>query len=156
MFGSRARRFSDWVMLTAAMSSLIPLRFWVSLARSGPPTVQPKPPPRTRAATSPRRARLMQSLRLDGGHICYRKSNNNQRRRDRQHITDNAVFAALARLGRALDDALVHRGLHRFAQNPLSGSSIRERGRAGLRSPPCAAPGICGLTRAAARLTFSG
>src|SRR5258706_14871223 len=152
MLGSRARRFSDWVMLTAAMSSLIPLRFWMSLARSGPPTVQPKPPPRTRAATSPRRARLMQSLRLDGGHICYRKSNNNQRRRDRQHITDNAVFAALARLGRALDDALVHRGLHRFAQNPLSGNGAAP----GFDPLRCDARRMRGLTDAAAGLTFSG
>src|ERR1700687_1087598 len=108
MLGSLARKFSDWVMLTAAMSSLMPCRFWMSLARSGPPTVHPKPPPRTRTATSPRRARLMQSLRLDGGDICYRKSNNNQRGRDCQHITDNAVFAALAHLGRGLEDALVH------------------------------------------------
>src|SRR3954453_9893598 len=131
MFGSRARRFSDCVIVTAAMSSLMPLRFWMSLARCGPPLVHPKPP-NTRAATKPKRARVMQFLRLHGGDICYRKCNDNQRRRDRQHITDDAVFAALARLGRALDDALVHRGLHRFARNPLSESSIRERGRAGF------------------------
>src|SRR5712672_2879570 len=145
MLGSRARKFSDWVMLTAAMSSLIPLRFWMSLARSGPPTVQPKPPPRTRAATSPRRARLMQSLRLDGGHICYRKSNNNQRRRDRQHITNNAVFAALARLGRALDDALVHWRPPSFCAE----SSIRERAAPSFDPLRCDARRMRGLTDAA-------
>src|SRR5439155_9469956 len=123
MFGSRARRFSDCVIVTAAMSSLMPLRFWMSLARCGPPLVHPKPP-NTRAATKPKRAKVMQFLRSDGGDICYRKCNDNQRRRDRQHIADDAVFAALARLGRGLDDAvvpsLIHRGLHRPVSNPLS------------------------------------
>src|SRR3954468_10854046 len=123
MFGSRARKFSDCVMLTAAMSSLMPLRFWMSLARCGPPLVHPKPP-NTRAATKPKRAKVMQFLRLHGGDICYRKCNDNQRRRDRQHITDDAVFAALARLGRRLDDALVpsliHRGLPHSEQIALS------------------------------------
>src|SRR5437870_9269729 len=112
MLGSLARKFSDWVMLTAAMSSLMPLRFWMSLARCGPPTVQPKPPPSSSAATRPRRApkraRVMNFLRSDGQGICYRKCNNNQQRRDQQHVTDDAVFAALAGLGRALDDALIH------------------------------------------------
>src|SRR5207253_4391835 len=112
MLGSRARKFSDWVMLTAAMSSLIPLRFWMSLARCGPPTVQPKAPPTINAAMSarraPRRASVMNFLRSDRQGICYRKCNNNQQRRDQQHITDDAVFAALAGLGRALDDALIH------------------------------------------------
>src|SRR2546421_8617429 len=121
MFGSRARRFSDGVIVTAAMSSLMPLRFWMSLARGGPPLVHPKPP-NTRAATKPKRAKVMQFLRLHGGDICYRKCNDNQRRRDRQHIADDAVFAALARRGRGFDDALVHKGLHRFAQIPLSGN----------------------------------
>src|SRR5436305_1247653 len=75
MFGSRARKFSDCVMLTAAMSSLMPLRFWMSLARCDPPLVHPKPPPNKRAATKPKRAKVMQFLRSDGGDICYRKCN---------------------------------------------------------------------------------
>src|SRR5438046_2009831 len=124
MLGSRARRFSDWVMLTAAMSSLIPFKFWMSLARCGPP-LHPKAPPSTRIATRAKRDRAMQFLRSDGGHICYRKCNDNQRRRDRQHVTHYAVFAALARLGRGLDDAridpLIHVRLQHFALIPLSG-----------------------------------
>src|SRR5438067_2778812 len=135
MFGSRARKFSDCVMLTAAMSSLMPLRFWMSLARCGPPAVHPKPPPNKRAATKPKRAKVMQFLRSDGGDICYRKCNDNQRRRDRQHIADDAVFAALARLGRGFDDALVHKGLHRFAQNPLSGNGTAQAFDPLLKAP---------------------
>src|SRR5438876_11421452 len=108
MLGARARMFGDWVMLTAAMSSLIPLRFWMSLARSGAPTPQPQAPPRISAATSANRAIVMNQLRSDGGHICYRKCNDNQRGRDQQHIADHAIFAALAGLGRGLDDALIH------------------------------------------------
>src|SRR5229473_1233339 len=108
MLGSRARRFSDWVMLTAAMSSLIPLRFWMSLARSGAPMPQPQAPPSISAATSARRARVMNFLRSDRQGICYRKCNNNQQRRDQQHVTHDAVFATLAGPVRALDDALIH------------------------------------------------
>src|SRR5437588_6395197 len=108
MLGSRLRMFGDWVMLTAAMSSLIPLRFWMSLARSGAPTPQPQAPPRISPATSANRAIVMNQLRSDGRHICYRKCNHNQHRRDKQHITHAAVFAALPGLVRGLDNALIH------------------------------------------------
>src|SRR5580704_5079372 len=112
MLGSRARRFSDWVMLTAEMSSLIPLRFWMSLARSGAPIAQPQAPPSVSPATSakraPKRARVMNLLRSDRQGICYRKCNNNQQCRDQQHITHDAGFAALADLVGAEDDALIH------------------------------------------------
>src|SRR6266446_7862415 len=135
MLGSRARKFSDWVMLTAAMSSLIPLRFWMSLARCGPPMVQPKAPPSISAATRPRRApkraMVMNFLRSDRQGICYRKCNNNQQRRDQQHIAHDAVFAALAGLLRALDDALIHDRLLDFGADCLTPG---ERSAAEFRS----------------------
>src|SRR5256885_5660427 len=108
MSGSRGRVFDERVISTAEMSSLMPFKFWMSLARCGPPAVHPKPPPSPpsrRIATRPKRDGAMQFLRSDGGHICYRKCNDNQRRRDRQHVTHDAGFAALARLGRGLDYA---------------------------------------------------
>src|ERR1700731_4873650 len=108
MFGSRARVFSERGMSTAEMSSLMPFIFWMSLARCGPPAVHPKSPPRRRAATRPKRARVMKSLRSDRRHISNRKCNDNQHQRDRQHIADDARFAALTRPTRGLDDALVH------------------------------------------------
>src|SRR5919205_2525478 len=104
MFGSRARVFAERVMSTAEMSSLMPFKFWMSLARLGPPMSQPNAPPKTRAAISPQRASCMQFLRLHGGHISNRKCNDNQHGGDHQHIAHDAVFARLARPGRALDD----------------------------------------------------
>src|SRR5438045_8891949 len=135
MLGSRARRFSDWVLLTAAMSSLIPFKFWTSLARCGPP-LHPKAPPSTRIATRAKRDGAMQFLRSDGGHICYRKCNDNQRRRDRQHVTHDAVFAALARLGRGRDDARIDALVHGRPPSFCADPSLRERGRARFRSAP--------------------
>src|ERR1700686_5925050 len=140
MLGSRARRFSDWVMLTAEMSSLIPLRFWMSLARSGAPIAQPQAPPSVSPATSakraPKQARIMNLLRSDRQGICYRKCNNNQQRRDQQHITHDAGFAALAGLVRAEDDALIHdrslglRGLPCLSGTERRPVSIRRAGQA--------------------------
>src|SRR5580692_12791529 len=134
MLGSRARRFSDWVMLTAEMSSLIPFRFWMSLARSGAPVAQPQAPPSTSPATSakraPKRARIMNLLRSDGQGICYRKCNNNQQRRDQQHVTHDAGFAALADLVGAVDDALIHDRSLDYTRT----ASCRERSAAGFRS----------------------
>src|SRR6266446_5303051 len=151
MLGSRARRFSDWVMLTAAMSSLIPLRFWMSLARSGPPTAQP--PLSTSAATSAKRAIVMNLLRSDGQGICYRKCNNNQQRRDQQHIAHDAVFAALAGLLRALDDALIHDRLLDFGADCLTPGTERRRvsirrcpPRLDARRPPAHIPSVTRTT----------
>src|SRR5438045_4807433 len=159
MLGSRARRFSDWVLLTAAMSSLIALQFWTSLARCGPP-LHPKAPPSTRIAIRPKRDRAMQFLRSDGGHICYRKCNDNQRRRDRQHGTHDAVFAALARLGRGLDDARIDALVPGRPPSFCADPSLRERGPTRFPYAPESEGGKpvtegLGLTGAAARLTLA-
>src|SRR5580700_602147 len=130
MLGSRARRFSDWVMLTAEMSSLIPFRFWMSLARSGAPVAQPQAPPSISPATNARRAIVMNRLRSDRQGICYRKCNNNQQRRDQQHVTHDAEFAALADLVGAEDDALIHDRSLDYTRT----ASCRERSAAGFRS----------------------
>src|ERR1700687_4076452 len=144
MLGSRARRFSDWVMLTAAMSSLIPLRLWMSLARCGPPIAQPLAPPTINAAMrakrAPKGARVMNFLRSDRQSICYRKCNNNQQRRDQQHITHDAGFAALAGLGRALEDALIHDRSLDCADSLVSRERSAARFRSAAPSPGDAVP----------------
>jgi len=68
-------------MLTAAMSSLMPLRFWMSLARCGTAVVHPKRP-QQEAATKPKRAKVMQFLDQTESYMLP-QSNDNQRRRDR-------------------------------------------------------------------------
>src|SRR5216684_7557078 len=108
MFGSRARAVSDCVIDTAEMSSLIALRFWMSLARCGPPATQPHAPPSARAKANPQRSRVIGFLRLDRCHIRYRKCNNNQHQRYPQDIAQHAELAGRAGLLRARDDALVH------------------------------------------------
>src|SRR5438477_10708958 len=103
MFGSRARVLAERVMSTAEISSLMPFKFWIVLARCGPPASHPKAPT-SRRTRSARRAQFMQSPRSDGGHISNRKCNDNQGQRDSQHIAHDAVFAGLARPARALDN----------------------------------------------------
>src|SRR5438874_8600687 len=134
MFGSRARVLAERVMSTAEISSLMPFRFWIVLARCGPPASHPTAPPSMRA-TSARRAQIMQSPRLDRGHISNRKCNDNQGQRDRQHIAHDAGLVGLARPARALDNALVDALIHgrlRWLRN----SSIPGTGGARFRSAP--------------------
>src|SRR5258707_1570608 len=96
MLGSRARAVSDCVIETAEMSSLIALRFWMSLARCGPPATQPHAPPSARAKANPQRSVVIGFLRLDRRHICYPKCNNNQHQRHPDDIAQDAIFAVRA------------------------------------------------------------
>src|SRR6266536_3257100 len=108
MFGSLGREVSDCVILTAEMSSLMALRFWMSLARSRPPETQPLAPPIAKARANPQRSSIIGFLRLHRSHIRYRKCNNNQHQRYPQDIANHAVLPGRTGFLRARDDALVH------------------------------------------------
>src|SRR5438045_3281261 len=125
MFGSRARVLAERVMSTAEISSLMLFKFWIVLARCGPPASHPTAPPSMRA-TSARRAQIMQSPRLDSAHISNRKCNDNQGQRDRQHIAHDAGLVGLARPARALDNPspVIHGSL-RCCATPLFGNGKR-------------------------------